>query len=129
VSILVNFIPKLIKHLQHKCNRFEAGVISKHVKEWAQITSDKNLLDIVRGMRIPLTMTPTQTMGSAGSFSKKEEQAIASELHCRAHQENSTHYTKSSACWYATYQEKIRQASTIGFDERSHYGIVATRYC
>jgi hypothetical protein len=81
VSILANFIPTLIKHLQHKCNRFEAGGISKHVKEWAQVTSDKNLLDIVRGMRIPLTMTPTQTMGSAGSFSKKEEQAIASELH------------------------------------------------
>ena len=48
----------LIKYLRIKVENFKAGVIGKHQAEWEEITGDQEILQTVRGMKIPLTDIP-----------------------------------------------------------------------
>ena len=70
-----------ISQLRKQVNGFKAGQLRSHISRWKALTSDKDILHIVSGLRIPLTEVPSQHMRpSEIRFSPHEEKIMASEL-------------------------------------------------
>ena len=59
---------------------FRAGQIRFKREEWEKITSDKNVLDMISGVKIDLTEEPLQGKGHESKFSKEETLQIEKEI-------------------------------------------------
>lgn len=50
----------LIQYLEQKCIDFKAGRTAQRFTAWKNLTSDKTILDSIRGITIPLDELPHQ---------------------------------------------------------------------
>ena len=69
-------LPKTIDCLQDQVNKFEAGQIRFSLNEWEKITSDTNILDMVKGVHIDFSKEPEQKEVFQPVFNKEETSLI-----------------------------------------------------
>lgn len=81
VSSHKQYISKLISDLHKQVNCFQAGQNSHCVSEWTKLTSDQEILDMVKGYTIELHEEPPLSgTRSNYQFSTTEEQVIELEI-------------------------------------------------
>ena len=52
VGKLVLHVPCYIKYLEHHCQAFVAGQVAEHIQTWITLTSGKEILSDITGMKI-----------------------------------------------------------------------------
>ena len=60
VSSFPKFMPILVAYLRSLCQCFRGGQVSHYWHEWAQLTSDKQILSDIQGIKIECVDTPKQ---------------------------------------------------------------------
>lgn len=80
VSNLKLSIPSLQAYLTRLCKTSKAGRISNYISAWANITSDKEILDDICGLKIDLSETPAQNYFTPTKFNSEETQHITIEI-------------------------------------------------
>jgi hypothetical protein len=74
-------ISTLTKYFEQKCLDFKAGSTARMIPAWRNLTSDKMILDSVRGITIPLDTQPNQIRVSPNpKFNDTETLAINTEI-------------------------------------------------
>ena len=58
-SLFEQFLPEIKQWLQQKLQDFKGGSISTKLKEWAKITSDQEILQIVKGLTLGFLEDPS----------------------------------------------------------------------
>jgi hypothetical protein len=82
VSEFISFLPTLIKHFTDQIASFQAGRIAKFYAEWQKITSDPEILDMVRGTHIEFSTIPAQfrVPQQSSKFTQVEVTVIEAEI-------------------------------------------------
>ena len=71
----------LIPYLQHRVKNFQAGQISHHYKKWAELTSDRNILQLVKGSLIDfINDPPVQSSYPHNSVNRDHLAAVSLEI-------------------------------------------------
>ena len=74
-------VSKYMQDFPIKFNEFVAGGVSLKLKAWEQLTSDPEILDLVRGVKLEFTEKPVQNkIPNEIKFSKQEEILVRQEL-------------------------------------------------
>lgn len=67
--------------MDQKLEEFEGGQLSKHQSQWEQVTSDKSILDIIKGDKMFFTTFPNaKHFAINAEFSKEESDFIKQEI-------------------------------------------------
>lgn len=74
------FVPKLVIYLSDCCQRFKGGQVAGHFPAWTAITSDKEILSNVSGLKIDCDDTPTQHRLPSSKFLPHEYPIIDAEV-------------------------------------------------
>ena len=77
VSIFLEFLPQYKEYLYQCIRRFKAGCLSQHISSWEEITSDREVLQTVQGMKLEVEETPLQ--GQCSGFEIPENQPLIQE--------------------------------------------------
>ena len=80
VSNYDTIVESLQKYFQMKADRFEAGRLRHFANEWQKITSDKNILQIVTGVKLEFLMTPTKQEVISTNYDSGTGEKIESEI-------------------------------------------------
>lgn len=80
VGSLVVVLPNYLKYLQHRCQVFVAGQVANHFKTWTDLTSDKEILSDIVGMKIQCDDIPYQHRISVPSRTRQEHSLIDEEI-------------------------------------------------
>ena len=81
VNEFLTFLPVLKQHFTLQINHFKGGRLAHFCHEWEKITSDREILDIVRGQRIEFDTEPFQNSPrSQSKFTDAEQAVIRSEI-------------------------------------------------
>ena len=70
----------LITYPQHRCDTFEAGHITHCLPVWKRITSDREIISTVTGLKIDFHTTPTLHYNSHSNRTYEEARIIGSEI-------------------------------------------------
>jgi hypothetical protein len=77
VSMFESIIPILKCQFKFLCTQFQAGQTANCWKEWVKLTSDKNILSDIKGVKIECTETPAQhILVEAHSYGENEQEII-----------------------------------------------------
>ena len=81
VNEYLTFLPVLQQHFRVQIQHFKGGRVAHFCKEWEKITSDCEVLDIVRGQRIEFDTEPFQNSPRLQSnFTDAQRAVIRSEI-------------------------------------------------
>ncbi len=80
VSSYNTILEPLQKYCQIKADSFEAGRLRHFSNEWLNITSDKNILEIVTGVKLEFLTTPTQQEAVHANYNHGMTDIIESEV-------------------------------------------------
>ena len=81
VNEFPTFLPVLKEHFKLQIHHFKGGRLAHFLHEWEKITSDREILDIVKGQHIEFETEPFQKyMRSQSNYSDAEQSVIRSEI-------------------------------------------------
>ncbi len=80
VSIFEKFLPTLVQYLTVLCKEFKAGQVATHFSAWVNITSDKDILNNIRGVIIDCKSKPVQHTLPPQKFSYTENPIVDREV-------------------------------------------------
>ena len=81
VNEFSTFLPVLKAHFNQQISHFKGGRLAHFYDEWAKITSDQEILDIVSGQRIEFDTRPLQYCPrSQSNYTEAEQAVIRSEI-------------------------------------------------
>ena len=73
-------ITKIRNCVRNNCETFKAGKLAHYLNSWKLLTSDRDILGCVAGLKIAFTAKPQQHRTYTPSFSANEQLAINNEL-------------------------------------------------
>ena len=76
VGKLVLHVPCYIKYLEHRCQAFVAGQVAEHIQTWITLTSDKEILSDITGMKIQCDEMPCQHRVAKPLMTRHEQSFI-----------------------------------------------------
>ena len=77
---MVNNINEIKQHLEEKVKLFRAGCLSQSYTEWLALTSDAEVLQVMKGLHINITFSLPSTNSFQYSFNEVETEFVRQEI-------------------------------------------------